>query len=153
MLNLIREAFRIRAVPLPWVKALNAGLCAGLPALLGTLFGNLQYGITAGLGGFTYLYVFNIPYAVRAKKLFFVMLGLSVSVFLGTLLSPSPLASAMILGMIGAFITFLFGAYKVRGRPAFSLCWYFSWPMRCRIANSTICLCSVRNLPGRCCFL
>lgn len=115
MLHILKEAFHIRKVPLPWMKAFNAGICAGLPVWLGAVLGNLPYGLIAGLGGFTYLYVFHIPYAQRAKKLFFVMLGLAFSVFLGTLLSPSPVASAIVLGLIGAIVTFLFGAYKVKG--------------------------------------
>ncbi|MDF2681073.1 MAG: rane protein [Brevibacillus sp.] len=72
----------------------------------------------AGIGSFTYLYVSNISYAQRAKKLFFVMVGLSLAVGLGTLVAPHPLTSAFLVGLIGALVTFLFGAYKIQGPAA-----------------------------------
>ncbi|MFJ7931012.1 hypothetical protein [Peribacillus sp. NPDC096448] len=75
-----KQAFEIKKNPFPWIKALSAGIAAALPVFIGLLFGNLAYGLLAGIGGFTYLYVFNQPYHQRAKKIFFVMVGLALSV-------------------------------------------------------------------------
>lgn len=118
LLTTISQAFQLKKNPLPWGRAIGAGICSGIPVLLGLLAGNLPYGMLAGIGSFTYLYVFNIPYAQRAKKLLFVMLGLSFSVGLGTLVAPHPLAAAITVGWIGAVATFIFGAYKVAGPAA-----------------------------------
>ena len=104
--------------PFPWVKAFCAGLAAALPVIIGLLFGNLEYGLIAGMGGFTYLYVFNIPYAQRAKKLFFVVLGMTLVSTLGTLAAPYPLAVAILMGIIGATAIFIFGALKIKGPSA-----------------------------------
>ncbi|KOP65993.1 hypothetical protein AMS62_12660 [Bacillus sp. FJAT-18019] len=114
----IKQAFALNKRPLPWKRALYSGLCAGFPVLIGILVENLQYGLLASLGSFTYLYVFNIPYAQRAKKIGLVLLGIVLSAALGTLLAPSPIASVMVVGLIGAVATFLFGALRITGPAA-----------------------------------
>jgi uncharacterized membrane protein YccC len=118
LLLTIKQAFTMNKNPLPWMKALAAGLCAGLPVLIGYLLGSLEYGLIAGLGGLTYLYVFNIPYAFRAKKLFFASIGLSIVMGLGTLFAPYPFVSAFVVAFIGGICTFLFGALRITGPAA-----------------------------------
>ncbi|WP_066248985.1 FUSC family protein [Neobacillus drentensis] len=113
--NLIKGAFTIKKVPFPWERAICAGISSAVPVLIGLLFGNFQYGLIAGIGGFSYLYVWNEPYPQRAKKIFFVALGLAVSNGLGILTAPSPFVFAVILGLIGAVGTFIFGALKIPG--------------------------------------
>lgn len=114
----IEQAFIINKKPLPWTKAISAGICSGIPPLIGLILGNLHYGLLAGIGGLTYLYVFNVPYAQRAKKIFFALLGMTVSVGLGTLLAPFSLASAITVGLIGAIATFIFGSFRIAGPAA-----------------------------------
>ncbi|MDF9763181.1 putative membrane protein YccC [Peribacillus simplex] len=113
-----KQAFEIKKNPFPWIKALSAGIAAALPVFIGLLFGNLAYGLLAGIGGFTYLYVFNQPYHQRAIKIFFVMVGLALSVVLGTLLAPYQLGTAIMMGIIGASVFFIFGALKITGPSA-----------------------------------
>src|SRR5437870_2680862 len=114
----IQQAFKVNKIPLPWNKAIRAGICSGLPPLIGLILGNLQYGLLAGLGGLTYLYVFNIPYAQRAKKIFSALLGMTISVALGSILAPFWLASAITVGIIGAVGTFIFGSLRIAGPAA-----------------------------------
>ncbi|MFJ8063629.1 FUSC family protein [Psychrobacillus sp. NPDC096426] len=114
----IKQAFAVNKNPLPWMKAFSAGICAGLPVLIGYLLGSLEYGLIAGLGGLTYLYVFNIPYAFRAKKLFFALIGLSIVMGLGTLVAPYPFLIALVVALIGSISTFLFGALRITGPAA-----------------------------------
>lgn len=99
-----KQVFEIKKNPFPWIKALSAGIAAALPVFIGLLFGNLAYGLLAGIGGFTYLYVFNQPYHQRTIKIFFVMVGLALSVVLGTLLAPYQLGTAIMMGIIGASV-------------------------------------------------
>jgi uncharacterized membrane protein YccC len=113
--NIIKGAFTVKKTPLPWERAICAGICLAVPVFIGLLFGNLQYGLITGIGGFSYLYVWNEPYPQRAKKIFWVALGLAVSIGLGILTAPSPFAFAIILGLIGAVGTFIFGALKIPG--------------------------------------
>ncbi|MGE7766369.1 FUSC family protein [Peribacillus sp. NPDC096540] len=113
-----KQAFEIKKNPFPWIKALSAGIAAALPVFIGLLLGNFEYGLLAGIGGFSYLYVFNQPYEQRAKKIFFVMWGLSLSVVLGTLLAPYQLGTAIVMGIIGACVFFIFGALNITGPSA-----------------------------------
>src|SRR3954447_5809523 len=116
--SILKQALAVNRKPFPWLKAFSAGLAASLPVIIGLLFGHLEYGLIAGLGGFTYLYVFNIPYAQRAKKLFFVVLGMTVVTVLGTITAPYPLAVAILMGVIGAAALFIFGALRIAGPSA-----------------------------------
>jgi len=117
-ISILRQALMVNKKPFPWLKAFLAGLAASVPVMIGLLFRNFEYGLLAGMGGFTYLYVFNIPYAQRAKKLFFVVIGITLASFLGTIAAPYPLAVAILLGVIGATATFIFGALRIIGPSA-----------------------------------
>jgi len=78
----------------------------------------LDLGLLGGLGSFSYLYVFKEPYAKRAKKIFFVVLGITLSVALGTLTAPYPVLIIIIVGLIGFTATFIFGVLKIPGPSA-----------------------------------
>ncbi|WP_179281306.1 FUSC family protein [Paenibacillus sp. XY044] len=114
----IRQAFEVKKVALPWNRALSAGLCIGLPSLIGFWLGQFQYGMLAGTGGFAYLYVASEPYALRAQKVLLAALGLTFSVAAGTLLASYPLLAAFVLGCLGAAATYLFGVLKFKGPGA-----------------------------------
>lgn len=116
--SIIKEALTVNNKPFPWLKAFLAGVAAGLPITLGLLFGSLQFGLIAGLGGFTFLYVFPIPYAQLAKKLASCVLGITACVFLGTILAPYPIMAAVVMGLIGTIAVFIFGAFRVIGPTA-----------------------------------
>lgn len=116
--QLLKQAFAINQRPLPWAKALAAGVSSGLPVLIGVWLGQLQYGLIAGLGGLAFLYMFNEPYALRSKKIFFAALGLAFSAGLGVLLSQQPFLAAAAVGVIGALAVFIFGAYQFTGPSA-----------------------------------
>jgi uncharacterized membrane protein YccC len=124
--SIFKQALKVNNKPFPWVKAFSAGLAASLPVIIGLLFGNLEYGLIAGLGGFTYLYVFNVPYAQKAKKLFFVVLGMTLVTVLGTLAAPYPLAIAILMGLIGATAIFIFGSLRIAGPSAIFFVLVFS---------------------------
>ncbi|MHC0038327.1 FUSC family protein [Pseudoneobacillus sp. C159] len=117
-LSILKQALKVNRKPFPWVKAFSAGLAASLPVMIGLLFGNLEYGLIAGLGGFTFLYVFDIPYAQRAKKLFSVVIGMSLVTVLGTFAAPYHLAVAILMGVIGATVIFIFGSLRIAGPSA-----------------------------------
>ncbi|CAM5203690.1 putative membrane protein YccC OS=Ureibacillus acetophenoni OX=614649 GN=SAMN05877842_10280 PE=4 SV=1 [Ureibacillus acetophenoni] len=117
--SIFRQALSVNKKPFPWLKAFLAGVAAGLPIVIfGILTGKFEYGLIAGLGGFTYLYVFPIPYAQLAKKLTWVVLSITACVFFGTLLAPYPTATAIMMGLIGATAIFIFGAFRLIGPSA-----------------------------------
>ncbi len=124
--SIFRQALILNKKPFPWLKAFLAGIAAGLPIAIGLLFGSLEYGLIAGLGGFTYLYVFPIPYVQLAKKLAWCVLAIAVSVLLGTILAPYPIISAIMMGVIGALGIYVFGAFKLVGPSAIFLVLIFA---------------------------
>ncbi|WP_231603437.1 hypothetical protein [Bacillus sp. FJAT-27231] len=102
--SIIKDAFKVKKTPWPLRRAIGAALSASLPVLLGIWIGNFSYGLLAGIGGFSYLYVFNEPYKHRAKKVFFVMLGLAAAMGLGTLTAASPFLFAILLGLSAGLV-------------------------------------------------
>ncbi|TRZ36539.1 FUSC family protein [Niallia circulans] len=119
-----KQSFKVNKNPFPWLKAFYAGLAAALPVFIGVLFGSFENGLLAGIGGFTYLYVFDIPYVQRAKKIFLVLVSITFSVFIGTILAPYIALSVLMMGVIGALAIFIFSALKINGPSAlfFVLC-------------------------------
>ncbi|ACL76979.1 conserved hypothetical protein [Ruminiclostridium cellulolyticum H10] len=115
---MIKQLFELRKGPTPWGKAFCAGLCAGLPVLIGILMGNFELGLLGGIGGFTYLYVFNETYVSRMKKIFLVAVTISFLVGLGTIVAPYHWLVILIIGLIGFMATFIFGVLKVPGPAA-----------------------------------
>lgn len=118
LLGVIKQIFKIRKTPFQWKKAINAAICGGFPVIIGLLTGQLHLGLLGSIGGFSYLYVFNEPYAQRAKKIFFVVMGISISVGLGTLAAPYPILVVLIVGLIGTIATFIFGVLNIPGPAA-----------------------------------
>lgn len=115
---ILKQAFEIKEGPFPWTKAMGAAVCSGTPVILGLLLNEMNLGLLGVIGSFSYLYVFNEPYAQRAKKIFLAAVGISISVGLGTLAAPYPLLVALIVGIIGTLATFLFGVFKIPGPAA-----------------------------------
>ncbi|WP_394238380.1 FUSC family protein [Niallia oryzisoli] len=124
--SIFKQALTVNQKPFPWEKAFSAGVAAALPVLIGLWIGRFEYGLIAGMGAFTYLYTFNIPYAQRAKKLFFVVLGITFVAWLGSVAAPHPLVIAVLTGLIGAVAVFIFGALKIIGPSAIFFVLVFS---------------------------
>lgn len=118
LLKSVRQSFKSNNRALNWKKAIIAGICAGFPVLIAFYLGKIELGFLSAIGGYSYIYVANEPYAFRAKKIFFCVLGISISIGLGTLVAPNPLLVIIILGLIGAVSTFLFGLFKIPGPAA-----------------------------------
>ena len=43
--TIIKQLFKINKTPFPWQKAINAGICAGFPVLIGVLIGKIPLGL------------------------------------------------------------------------------------------------------------
>ncbi|MWV46399.1 FUSC family protein [Paenibacillus sp. HJL G12] len=114
----VRDAFRVRPLPLQWFRGIGSAVSAGIPVLIGALTGHMDYGLCASIGGFTFLYVSNETYRQRAIKLLLVALGMAVSFGLGSLTGTIPWLMVLLFGLIGAAAVFCFGAFQVTGPSA-----------------------------------
>ncbi|OEI75742.1 FUSC family protein [Bacillus subtilis] len=115
IMPIVKDAFRIHANPFPWKKAIGSGFASGFPVLVGALAGHTDYGLTASIGGFVYLYAGGESYKKRALKLLLVSIGIALSFCLGTLLSGTLWMMAAVLGMVGAAAMFIFSALGIQG--------------------------------------
>lgn len=113
--EILKEAISVNNRAFPWERAIGAGIAMALPIFIGIWLDQLQYGLIAGLGGFTYLYAFRLPYAHLSKRLFFVAVSIVIASLLGSLLAPFPLAVAIVMGIISAVMLFIFNALKFIG--------------------------------------
>lgn len=136
--NIIKQAFKLNKNPIPWEKAVSAAICGGFPVLIGLLLNQVRFGLLGAIGGFTYLYVFNEPYAQRVKKIFFIAIGITLSVGLGTLVAPYPSLIILIVGLIGTIATFIFGILKIPGPAAVFFVLSFTMTTGIKIDQSEI---------------
>ena len=136
--SMIKQAFKLNKTPFPWEKAISAAICGGLPVLVGLLLNQIRFGLLGAIGGFTYLYVFNEPYAQRIKKIFFVAIGITLCVALGTFVAPYPSLIILIVGLIGAITTFIFGIFKIAGPAAVFFVLSFTMTTGINISQSEI---------------
>ncbi|WP_459476276.1 FUSC family protein [Clostridium saccharoperbutylacetonicum] len=137
-IGIIKQAFKLNKNPFPWEKALSAALCGGFPVLIGLLINQVRYGLLGAIGGFTYLYVFNEPYAQRVKKIFFIAIGITTSVCLGIFSAPYPALIVLIVGLIGIITTFIFGILKITGPAAVFFILSFTMTTGIKLENSDI---------------
>lgn len=114
----IKEAFRIKPVPLNWFRGIGSAISVGIPSLIGFLIGMPALGILASIGGFTFLYVANETYAERAVKLFWIALGLTAAFILGSLCSYNVILLVLMFGVVGGLATLLFSIFQVTGPGA-----------------------------------
>lgn len=136
--SIIKQAFKLNKNPFPWEKAISAAVCGGFPVLIGLLLNQVRFGLLGAIGGFTYLYVFNEPYAQRVKKIFFIAIGITLSVTLGTLVAPYPSLIILIVGLIGTITTFIFGILKIPGPAAVFFVLSFTMTTGIKIDQSEI---------------
>lgn len=113
--KLVKDVVKINRNPINWTKPIGAAICSGLPILIGLLLNQSRYGILASIGGFTYLYMFNEPYAQRMKKMFLIAIGLTITVALGIIVKPYPTLVVFTVAIIGAGVNFIFGVLKIAG--------------------------------------
>lgn len=126
LIQWVKGAFAINKTPFPLSRALCAGICSATPTLIGILFNHFSYGLMASIGGFAYLYVWNEPYLQRAKKIFLVAASFSVLMMLGVLTSSSTILFSLLIGLVGALVTFIFGALKIPGPASIFFVMIFS---------------------------
>ncbi|ASK63381.1 hypothetical protein CFK37_15055 [Virgibacillus phasianinus] len=114
----IKQVLRMNNVSMPWKRALGSALATSIPVLLGVLFDQLIYGVTASLGAFTYLYTSNESYKQRAKKIAVIAIAIALSMVMGTILAPYIIALSIVIGLIGITAFYVLHALRIVGPGA-----------------------------------
>lgn len=87
--------------------AVRAGLCCGLPVVLGFYAGHIQSGLLATIGAFTALYGDGLPGGRRARLLAIIAVTLAVIVTLGILVAPYPWLGVVTVTCIASLATLI----------------------------------------------
>lgn len=97
----------------PWHFPLVAGLCTGLPVLLGAWLGRLDLGVLGSLGGMVILYLPQATVAYRLVTLVVCGFGFATSFTLAALAGGPSWVSALVLGLVTMLINLVCRFYSV----------------------------------------
>ena len=107
-----------------------------------------RYGMWASIGGFTYMYVANEPYAQRIKKMFLVAIAITFCSTLGGVLSNHPWFAILVVGIIGSVSTFIFGILNIRGPVALFFIMTFTMTIGIKMDRTDIPIFALSVLAG-----
>lgn len=107
------SATTLLAVRKRFPYALRAGLCCGLPVMMGYFSGHLSFGLLATIGSFTALYGSDRPYRNRAIYLAVIALILAAIVVAGIVIAANPWAAVITVSLIAAVATFICNAMGI----------------------------------------
>lgn len=113
--KIFKQLFGLKSISTPWEKTIGITICTAIPLLIGYFFNEVSLGIVSSLGSYAYTFLANEPYAFRAKKILGAAIAISISVTLGTLLSPYKILIVIGVGLIGFLSIYIFGALKMKG--------------------------------------
>jgi uncharacterized membrane protein YccC len=118
--QILRSLFELRPAPQGrWLFALRAGVCVGVPILVGWLAGDSSAGLMASIGGFTSLYGSGRPYLSRAVELGLIAMAFAASVGLGMLVAPIGWAVVVVVATIAMIATWLSNALQIGTQGAY----------------------------------
>ncbi|KZC16140.1 hypothetical protein RHOFW510R12_08085 [Rhodanobacter sp. FW510-R12] len=100
-----------------WQMPVAAGLATGLPVLVGTYFGRLDYGLVSSLGGLAFLYLPDTPMYHRMARLMACAFGIAACYALGIMSHAVAVATVPLLTVIAVLVTMTCRYYRV-GPPA-----------------------------------
>lgn len=103
----------LKSSPRPWHFPLLAGLCTGLPVLIGAYLGHVEHGVLAGLGGMVILYMPLSSMAYRMVTLVVCAFGFSVCYTLAIFAGGVGWSAALVLGFITLLVNFICRFYRL----------------------------------------
>lgn len=93
--------------------AVRAGLCCGIPIMIGYFVGDIHAGLLATIGSFTALYGSDRPYVNRALHLAVIALLMAAVVILGIMVASHAWMAVMVVAGIAAAATFICNVMRV----------------------------------------
>jgi uncharacterized membrane protein YccC len=117
----IKGIFALRRVHRRWPVALRAGVCAGLPVLIGWAAGDIGAGVTATLGAFAALYGTGRPYLNRSIELAVIAVTIAAAVTLGILAAPVVWAGVLTVSAVAMVAVLLCNNLSVGPPGAYTI--------------------------------
>lgn len=105
-----------------------------IPAIIGYLCGNFQFGLLVATGTLAHIYVFKGPSRSKLRTVIICNLAFAICMILGTLTATTPLVFGMTLLIVTVIPFYIFTALKISGPSSTFFIVTFSLPINLPIA-------------------
>ncbi|HCD7956855.1 TPA: FUSC family protein [Staphylococcus aureus] len=105
-----------------------------IPAIIGYLCGNFQFGLLVATGTLAHIYVFKGPSRSKLRTVIICSLAFAICMMLGTLTAKTPLVFGMTLLIVTVIPFYIFTALKIAGPSSTFFIVTFSLPINLPIA-------------------
>ncbi len=130
----LTSLIKINRLNLDFYKGVRQGLLMIIPAIIGYLFGNFQFGLLVATGTLAHIYVFKGPSRSKLRTVIICNLAFAICMMLGTLTAKTPLVFGMTLLIVTVIPFYIFTALKIAGPSSTFFIVTFSLPINLPIA-------------------
>lgn len=111
----LTSLIKINRQNLDFYKGIRQGLLMIIPALIGYLYGNFQFGLLVATGTLAHIYVFNGSAKSKIRTVIICNLAFAICMILGTLTATTPLVFGLTLLIVTVIPFYIFTALKIAG--------------------------------------
>lgn len=130
----LTSLIKINRLNLDFYKGVRQGLLMIIPAIIGYLCGNFQFGLLVATGTLAHIYVFKGPSRSKLRTVIICNLAFAICMMLGTLTVKTPLVFGMTLLIVTVIPFYIFTALKIAGPSSTFFIVTFSLPINLPIA-------------------
>lgn len=130
----LTSLIKINRQNLDFYKGIRQGLLMIIPALIGYLCGNFQFGLLVATGTLAHIYVFNGSAKSKIRTVIICNLAFAICMILGTLTATTPLVFGLTLLIVTVIPFYIFTALKIAGPSSTFFIVTFSLPINLPIA-------------------
>ncbi len=130
----LTSLIKINRLNLDFYKGVRQGLLMIIPAIIGYLCGNFQFGLLVATGTLAHIYVFKGPSRSKLRTVIICNLAFVICMMLGTLTAKTPLVFGMTLLIVTVIPFYIFTALKIAGPSSTFFIVTFSLPINLPIA-------------------
>lgn len=130
----LTSLIKINRLNLDFYKGVRQGLLMIIPAIIGYLCGNFQFGLLVATGTLAHIYVFKGPSRSKLRTVIICNLAFAICMMIGTLTAKTPLVFGMTLLIVTVIPFYIFTALKIAGPSSTFFIVTFSLPINLPIA-------------------
>lgn len=112
--HLLTSLIKINRQNLDFYKGIRQGLLMIIPALIGYLYGNFQFGLLVATGTLAHIYVFNGSAKSKIRTVIICNLAFAICMILGTLTATTPLVFGLTLLIVTVIPFYILQLWKLR---------------------------------------
>lgn len=134
MTSFLKSLIKFNTKNIDVYKGIRQGLLMAIPALLGYLFGNFQFGLLVATGTLAHIYVFKGSPKSMLRTVILCNIAFAICMMLGTLTATKPLLFGILLLIVTVIPFYVFTALKIAGPSSTFFIVTFSLPINLPIA-------------------